>query len=391
MKPIIHVEESLVAETDHDGAIGSCNGTGTFTLRNPAENTTLWTIQFSKTGGESISDLNLGELAALQGRADEVRSYRHAEQPMLKITEEIDTLPDKDNPEVCNSNHSSLAFRRSQKVLFRIKLENRYQFKLKNVKVKKVLPPFSTDADAVPGPYSQYDATSTDVTWTIEAMEPGDVISLDVFVLIEPTSRERFTTGQVIVTAESKEAFTGVTPAMRSESDDIDLPVVVGETDNPGEWDVDAKFLNNGEFDVSLEKVKVTLGGKDIIDEPEIDVDVEPGLADALWRQQTRIESADYPQVEKEYIYTVIHDVTRHSSIEITQAPRSLTVIQVEATRIFEPAEVPTYTRTALKSTTAVENIGSAEVRQLRLVEILPPYFEVTDIRAVTDKGQKTI
>lgn len=388
MKPIIHVEESLVVETDQDGGIGSCIGTGTLALRNPAENTTLWTIQFNKHGGDSVSDLNLGELSALQGGSGETRAYMHSERPLLRIKEEIDTLPDKDDPRACNAGHASVAFRRTQKVLIRITLENKYSFPLKNLRVTKVLPRYAAEPDAVPGTHTRFDTSATDATWTLDSMEPGRVVTLDLKISMTPMGQERFTTGEIIVEAEADDSFTGINPGMRSESDDIDLPVVARETDVPGEWDIDAKFVNNSEFDVRLESVKVQMGDNVIVDQTGIELSVEPGLTDALWRQQTRIDSLDYPRTEKEYVYTIVHDVTRHSALKITQAPQSLTVIVVDSVRTFEPAEVPTYTRSALKSVTAIENIGSAEIRRLRVVEILPPYFDVQDIHAVTDKGQ---
>ncbi|MHA1526516.1 MAG: hypothetical protein ACTSQD_05750, partial [Promethearchaeota archaeon] len=165
-----------------------------------------------------------------------------------------------------------------------------------------------------------------------------------------------------------------IAPVVRGETDSMS-GVTRDEGTNPGTWDCNVEFLNDSEFKVRLEDVKVThkipTGSETVVSETP-NIELEP---DKSWDNDFPIDSTNVPELESEIVFTPLFIVITRIIGEIVKEPTYYHVLSAEVHKAINPPEVAAYANTEMNIVNTIPNKGTSTFDTLEIIDEIPPDF----------------
>lgn len=137
MKAVIHLEEILNFKADAKSKVISTESSGLLKVINPSNNTTLWGIKLDASNEADVLTEIQDTIQHIEAGKDYVKEYKTSLSSQLVVTEIVDT---NFNGEEINELNRDLTFDVDQNLAFMIKIENNYDFPIKNISVEKYFP-----------------------------------------------------------------------------------------------------------------------------------------------------------------------------------------------------------------------------------------------------------
>jgi hypothetical protein len=147
------------------------------------------------------------------------------------------------------------------------------------------------------------------------------------------------------------------------------------ETSQPGLWECNVEFINESEFQIRLEDVKVThmvTTGKETV------VSQTPNRllkTNQEWNYSFQVESKDVPELNSTIGFTPLFVVITRVKGEIHKEPTVYNVLSATIEKNITPPEVDAYANTYTEVKNRIYNSGTSLIKKLEVFDELPPDF----------------
>jgi hypothetical protein len=349
---------------------------GEFKIINPSEKNRIWDVDIAF---EKNKPINLDDKLAfrnIEPKSEEKIEYTVEDfvEPGLKINEFISTLNDE------NQTSYSLAPSVDNTVLFRLKVTNKEEYPLKNVKITKGIPTGGSGIELKTPSKGSAEKGDDGIVWSIDQLEAGEEVGLDLTLVIKvDKAEEKIRTGTVKAEYLSDNAFSGV----KIKSFDAYSDNFVGlqdeqEDDNPDKYLCNVIFENKSDFQMKL----VNLDIKEAKSQKKV-LDIDPGeiptlAAGARWESvpwEVEVENGEEPIFYKtvEFYLVADHQINTAASIAIDDI--ELAVALLAGTLHYSATQIPSFREIPFNTLMQVKNIGGADFDSLIMEEVVQPGF----------------
>ena len=351
-------------------------GFGTLIIKNPTTNSRLWnlTCDLKEIINTSIKsrELNVGILNPGQEFTLEY-SIQNLKAPSIKATEIFDTnyeIPDKVN--------NAFIFEKENPCKLILEVENPLDLTVSDIKVSRELPDFIQEIEIkVPnvGTASLVEEGKRLLSWTITSLEPGQRAVLEVYCKVTVQDSSEKALGELLVTyLINNYKLTMLEPEVRGLTDSMS-GIDRDEGSQPGMWDCTVEFINESEFQVRLESVKVDqripTGSETVVSQNPNKV-LNP---DESWDFEFQVEAKDVPELSSEISFTPLFVVITRVPGEIKKESTVYQVLQASIEKIIDPPEVDAYANTDMTIENIVVNKGSSPIDKLIITDTIPQDF----------------
>ena len=380
MRAVIHLEEILNFKADAKSKVISTESSGLLKVINPSNSTTLWGIKLDASNEADVLTEIQDTIQHIEAGKDYVKEYKTSLTSQVVVTEIVDT---NFNGEEINKLNRDLTFNVDQNLAFMIKIENNYDFPIKNITVEKYFPPDTKDLRAIE-PYTGETTVLEDeklITWTVPEIKSKESKAIIVACIMHPKNVQPYVTGKIVIRCEADNKLSSLVPSIDGDSDNVDLRLKAEETSIPGQWNVDFGLRNASEFEILLKHVIISVNG-DVKYKEELNTELEATNEDLIWKQQILAESDHYPEITKDFDYYVLYDITEHSVISYEKENDHLNVLKVNVSKSFEPNEVVTYALTPLIGIIEITNTGTSTIGKIEVEDTIPPFVVFDEVIA---------
>ena len=372
----LHVQLHEVENThvSSDGEVQKQKVDGTLTLENPSDKDRLWDLDvfLTSTDNTDFDDSRL-RVRELEAGADASFDYSVSGPQMIRVSEVIDTHPEREKPSYSLS-HSD------EPVLMNMNLsvENTANCDLTDVKVCRTIPSQFT--------YHEHDHITVDgdeFVWTIGTLPAGSTTQLSLSADVIAAEVGDFDAGKTTVTYEASSTLSGTGFQEVDGCSRCFSYMNANEGERPDTWACQAVFENKSSFAVDLVLLRVNIAGEseplfDIMDVPD---DVKPG---GRWESDEKsVDSRDQPNFSQELTYSVIPRASRSTSGTITMEPTVLTVLEADVSKAMDMAVLKSYRPADINVEMKVKNTGSADINLMRISDDIPGLFASPDLDTV--------
>jgi hypothetical protein len=362
----------------------SLNGSGKLLIKNPSQRSRLWNLECDlkeviNTNSERELDVGILNPEKEFTHAYEIQNLK---EPCLIVEETFDTA--RDNSEVVN-NTFLYQYKNHCKLL--ITLTNPLEVPILEIKLRRDMPSFFQDIEVRNPNNGQVELTEEDgkrkLLWNIEALNAGEIAKLEVILISVIDERKDQELGDLNVTyLVNNHKLTMMNPEIRGLTDSLS-GITTDEGIKPGTWDCNVEFINESEFQVKLEDVKVS---HTIATGSELVVSEKPNKVlnpDASWDFDFEIESTGVPQLESKFEFTPLFVVISRIKGEINKESTVYHVLSVDAQKQVQPDTVDAYANTDLNIITTIPNLGTSKIQELIYRDEIPKDFVVPLIEQI--------
>ena len=372
----LHVQLHEVENThvSSDGEVQKQKVDGTLTLENPSDKDRLWDLDvfLTSTDNTDFDDSRI-RVRELEAGADTSFDYSVSGPQMIRVSEVIDTHPEREKPSFSLS-HSD------EPVLMNMNLsvENTANCDLTDVKVCRTIPSQFT--------YHEHDHITVDgdeFVWSIGTLPAGSTTQLSLSADVIAAEVGDFDAGKTTVTYEAASTLSGTGFQEVDGCSRCFSYMNANEGERPDTWACQAVFENKSSFAVDLVLLRVNIAGEseplfDIMDVPD---DVKPG---GRWESDEKsVDSRDQPNFSQELTYSVIPRASRSTSGTITMEPTVLTVLEADVSKAMDMAVLKSYRPADINVEMKVKNTGSADINLMRISDDIPGLFASPDLDTV--------
>ena len=362
----IHENENTVIGSE--GLIESRKVDGSVEILNPSLVDRIWGVCLNLDGVSSTSmELDEIKLREIQPDSSHLTRYTADPEPLLSIREIIDSEPVRD--EIPSSSLPYTSERHPVKVS--IEIENVGSEPLIDVKVVRSIPSeweFSSDLE--------YSISEDSLIWKIPRLEVNEVKSLGLEPTIKIASTQKIDSGEISATYKSPGLLSALEPtSLRASTRHVSY-VTATEGERPGEWGCVCSFENASSFSLTMEAASMEVVGRE---EPLLSIN---GMREVV-RPMAKWESQSVPYVSNErprftqkIQSSVVPAIDIGSSGSVTLRSKSLPVVDARVEKGYDRSRIRSYTEDSVQTSINVENVGSAKINLLRMVDDLPPIFE---------------
>ncbi|MGQ4873106.1 MAG: hypothetical protein ACP6IY_03435 [Promethearchaeia archaeon] len=309
----------------------------------------------------------------------------------------------------------AISIEKETTVYFAIAMKSLFEKPITNVKVVKTIPDDFTNPNIISNTIGKAEIEGNQIIWTIEELEPEQIVMLKFTMDIFADSIESRKTGLIEVTYEAKSSFAGGLAIEKFDAYTRNRFYVdtIERDEEPGVWDCKLVFENTSEFIIQLFNADVYAPEDETKKLVDIDPNDVPQLpADARWESVPWVyESDDYPSFRKKLEFRVMPDFQTIVNGTITIEDVELSVASITGDVIYSIAEiteetergvaeegeiqvitVPTYKEKDVNASLKLENDGSAPLNEIVVIqqyfsdEFMPPIVE--EIQVIIDGNQ---
>ncbi len=338
--------------TDYEKIIldGSSNlkniaGSGRLVVKNPSQRSRLWNLicNLKETVNTSIGtkELSVGSLNPTQEFVQEYE-IKDLKGPSLIIEEIFDT--DVSLPGIVNN---TFHFQTDNKCSLKIVLNNPLDLPILDIKVNREIPQFIQEIE-LPKP-SLGEANLKEeqgrkiLSWEITSLDGTTKAELEVFFTVNIKERNEQVLGILNATYMiNNYKLTMINPEVRGDTDSMS-GIDRDEGSQPGMWDCNIEFINESEFQVKLEDVKVsqkiTTGIETVVSQtPDRVLNPEDS-----WYFSFQVETKDIPELSSEIGFTPLYVIIPRVIGEITKESSIYPVLSASIEKLIDPPEVDAY------------------------------------------------
>ncbi|MFX1313437.1 MAG: hypothetical protein ACFFHD_12600 [Promethearchaeota archaeon] len=352
-------------------------GNGKIVVKNPTQKSRLWNLlcDVKENVNTSIEskELNIGTLNSSQEFSKEYQ-IKDLKDSSLKIEEIFDT--DRADS---NKVNNTFLYKNDNKCSLKLIITNPLKLPILDIKVKRNLPDFIQEIE-MKNP-SNGDANLKEengkriLTWDIISLDAESKAELEIFftVNIKELSAQELGILNVKYLINNYK-LTMMNPEVRGLTDSMS-GIDRDEGSQPGTWECNVEFINESEFQVSLEDVKVsqtiTTGVETVVSQTPDKV-LNPNES---WDFDFQVEAKDVPELSSEIGFTPLFVVIPRVIGEITKESTIYNVLSATIDKTITPPEVDAYANTDIVITNTIVNDGSSSIDKVFLTDELPSDF----------------
>lgn len=382
---VVDITEKENTVLDDFGNIKDINGNAILTIKNPSERSRLWNIicDTKETVNTSLlaREIKVDTIGPLKDFSTEF-TISNLKEPLLKITEKFDTFVD-----FSDRVNNVFLFAQDNKCQLKILLTNPIDVDILNIKVVKEIPPIFKEIQIITpsnGTASKKEEEGTEkIFWEINSLKVGQTAELKVNCLGVINSVELQSLGELKATyLVNDKILTLIDPEIFALTESMS-GVTRNEGSQPGVWDCNVEFINESEFQVKLNEVRVE---HKIVTGKEVVASLTPEKVlnrDQSWDYNFNIESKEVPQLEPTFEFTALYTVIKHVEGMIIKEPLYYPVLRAEVEKDIKPPEVGAYANTEMEIVNTILNKGSASIDKLIISDIIVDDFEPPDLKQI--------
>ena len=365
---ICRIREKERTVIDSEGVIESREVDGSVEILNPSVVDRIWGVSLHLDGtGSTSMDEEAIKLREIQPDSSHLTSYTADPEPLLSIREIIDSEPVRD--EVPSN---SLPYTNEpHPVKVKIEIENVGSDPLIDIEIVRSIPPeweFFPDLG--------YSVSEDALIWKIPRLDISEVKSLDLEPIISISSTQSISSGEISATYKSPGLLSTLVPiSLRASTRHVSY-VTATEGERPGEWGCVCSFENASSFSLTMEAASMEVVGRE---EPLLSIS---GMKEvvrpmAKWESQSvPYASNERPRFTQKIQSSVAPAIDIGSAGSLILRSKSLPIVDARVEKGYAKSRIRSYTEDVVQTKIKVENVGSATINLLRMVDDLPPIFE---------------
>jgi hypothetical protein len=372
-KIVIDVHEYEDTVLTPSGDVKEIKSKGEISVINQSSSHRLWDLKLN-IGNKDFS--NLKGLYAINSIEPGQKwkldySFTNVSQPILKLTEIIDTSAKNEG---VNTNFAKAM---SDTCSIKIILENSSEKEIQNVVLVKEIPEYLKELKIVYTSDGNPSLNGRRLEWNIATLEPEKVCSIIVEGRTEIMDSAVKSGNPIEVTYESIMALRSkIAPSVEGLTD-----IMVGQdkeedSQKPGVWNCNVEFSNESDFELTLKKMSAT--AKTVTGEETL-FEITPNAVIAASKSYVHpfaIDSKSVPNFTPKVDFSANHDVYTIIHGKIVQEAKTFNVIETKTTKIIDPPAVKANANTDMKITVLIDNVGSATLDSLELEDSIPQHFQ---------------
>ncbi|MGV9203597.1 MAG: hypothetical protein ACOC44_06175 [Promethearchaeia archaeon] len=381
---VIDITEYESTQLDDFQNIKSIKSAGELKIKNPSRQSRLWnltcdlkeTLNTNLEKKMDIGTINPGEQFSKDYSIQEVK------KPSLKVIEVVDTARDLPN----TVNNTFLA-NTENKCKIKLSLTNSQSVPILNINLSRELPPIFQNVEIQSPNLGEAKLETVDekkiLMWEVRSLEAEQTVNLVVLCRVNTSELDKQNLGSLEVNylvnnhqlSLLKPEVVGLTDSLSGVSRD--------ESTTPGSWDCEVEFINESEFQVLLEKAKVTHNiptGEETVVSETPNKKIDPN---GDWFFDFTVESQNVPELSSKIDFTPLFVVIKRVKGEISKEPTYYPVLSAEIEKSIQPPQVNAYANTDMQIVNTVTNNGSASIDNLQMYDKIPKDFippEMKDI-----------
>ena len=365
---ICRIREKELTVIDSEGVIESREVDGSVEILNPSVVDRIWGVSLHLDGtGSTSMDEEAIKLREIQPDSSHLTSYTADPEPLLSIREIIDSEPVRD--EVPSN---SLPYTNEpHPVKVKIEIENVGSDPLIDIEIVRSIPPeweFSPDLG--------YSISEDALIWKIPRLDISEVKSLDLEPIISISSTQSISSGEISATYKSPGLLSTLVPiSLRASTRHVSY-VTATEGERPGEWGCVCSFENASSFSLTMEAASMEVVGRE---EPLLSISGTKEVVRpmAKWESQSvPYTSNERPRFTQKIQSSVAPAIDIGSAGSLILRSKSLPIVDARVEKGYAKSRIRSYTEDVVQTKIKVENVGSATINLLRMVDDLPPIFE---------------
>ena len=365
---ICRIREKERTVIDSEGVIESREVDGSVEILNPSVVDRIWGVSLHLDGtGSTSMDEEAIKLREIQPDSSHLTSYTADPEPLLSIREIIDSEPVRD--EVPSN---SLPYTNEpHPVKVKIEIENVGSEPLIDIEIVRSIP---SEWEFSPG--LGYSISEDALIWKIPRLDISEVKSLDLEPIISISSTQSISSGEISATYKSPGLLSTLVPiSLRASTRHVSY-VTATEGERPGEWGCVCSFENASSFSLTMEAASMEVVGRE---EPLLSIS---GMKEvvrpmAKWESQSvPYTSNERPRFTQKIQSSVAPAIDIGSAGSLILRSKSLPIVDARVEKGYAKSRIRSYTEDVVQTKIKVENVGSATINLLRMVDDLPPIFE---------------
>ena len=385
MKNLIVVDitdnENTILEPTGIGATGDLNikeikANGTLLIKNTSQKSRLWNLtndlkEVVNTNLDKV--LNVG---AVNPGQDFKREYeiQNIKGPCLNVVDVVDSERD-----ISGTINNTFLYENANKANLKLGITNTLDVPITEITVIRDLPEIFQELEIKTSSIGTAEQAEEEgrrvLSWKIRGLGAKETANLEVYSTVVPKERKDQSLGPLKIDyLIDNKILTMINPEVRGETDSMS-GVTRDEGSNPGSWDCNVEFINDSEFKVKLEVVKVThkitTGTETVVSETP-NHELEP---DSSWDKDFPIESVNVPGLESEIVFTPLFGVITRVIGVINKEPTFYNVLSAEVHKEINPPEVVAYANTDMTIINTIPNKGTSTFDTLEIIDEIPRDF----------------
>ncbi|MFX1488666.1 MAG: hypothetical protein ACFFBI_05925 [Promethearchaeota archaeon] len=374
---VIDITDYEHAIFDGSSKLKDITGNGKLLIKNPSQKSRLWNLDcdLKETVNTSIDtrELNIGTLNPTQQFIKEYE-LRHIKSPTLKIEEIFDTatsIPERIN--------NVFIFQTDNKCLLKLILENPLELPILEIKLKREIPIFMQEIELRNPTVGESNLKEEEgnrfLTWDITSLDGRSKAELEIYLTVNVKDLTEQELGALTINyLINNFKIAMINPEVRGLTDSMS-GIDRDESSQPGMWDCNVEFINESEFQIKLEDVKVaqkiTTGVETIVSQTPEKL-LNP---DETWSYNFLVEAKNVPELSSEIGFTPLFVVIPRVIGKITKESTIYPVLSATIDKSITPLEVDAYATTEMTILNTIINNGTSPINSVSIVDEIPADF----------------
>ncbi len=374
---IVDINEKEITLLDGQLNQKEIKGNGTILIKNPTQKSRLWNLgcDLKEIVNTTISsrELNVGILNPTQEYTSEYE-VQNLKEPSLKVVDIFDTtvsISDKVN--------NAFLFETENKCKLQLVITNPLDIPISNIKVNRELPSFFQGIEILnpnTGVASIIEESELRfLNWDIVSLDGQQRAELELTCMVNLKDSDVKALGTLDVTyLINNYKLTMINPEVRGLTDSMS-GIERDEGSQPGMWDCSVEFINESEFQVRVENVKVsqkiTTGTENVVSQaPNRLLNPEQS-----WDFDFQVESKDVPELSSSIEFTPLFVVLTRVVGEINKESTVYPVLRASIDKAINPPEVDAYANTDMVIENSIVNNGTSIIEAINILDEIPQDF----------------
>lgn len=374
---IIDITDNETIVLDDNTNLKEIKGRGKILVKNISQKSRLWNLNCDL---KEILDTNLSRVlnvGAVNPGQEFAQEYeiQKLNKPCLKVEEIFDS-----EREINNIVNNAFLYQNINKSSLKINLTNMLNIPISGIKVSREIPELFQEIQIQTPGIGKAEVKIEDskkiINWDVDSIEGNQTASLEVFCTVNPKERKDISLGASKITyLINQHKLTNLDPEIRGLTDSMS-GISTDESSQPGVWECNVEFINESEFKVRLENVKVSHkipSGSEMIISETPNKELNPNES---WDADFKIEeSQNVPELEAEIVFTPLFGIITRVIGEINKEPTFYRVLSAEVHKTINPPEVAAYASTEMSIIDTINNLGTSSINDLEISDEIPVDF----------------
>ncbi|MFW9949352.1 MAG: hypothetical protein ACFFKA_04420 [Candidatus Thorarchaeota archaeon] len=390
MLDLIVIDITENEQTLLDGSLNKkeIKGHGQITIKNPSSKSRLWNLicDLKETVNTTINSREI-DIGVLNPNREYNLNYviENLKTPSLILTEKFDT-----NTDFADKTNNTFLLNEKNECKLVISINNPLEYPISNINISRDLLELFKDIE-IKNPKIGIASIREEnarkfLNWDVVTLEPKQETKLEITFNVTPSIHHVISLVSLKATyLASNHKLTLLNPEIRGLTDSIS-GIDRDETSQPGIWNCNVEFINESDFQVRLENVKIThkiLSGEEMVVSKTPNYLLNPSQS---WDYSFIVESKDIPELNSIVEFTPLYVVIKRVRGEIVKEPTFYPVLSAKINKKIQPKEVDAYTNTDMIIENIITNNGSSSIEKVKFDDTIPQDFLPPSIDQISIK-----